>query len=95
MITHFWMIKKRPSHNEIVILTEVYFLQNHDKHLVVYILASRRNNDDAVLETSINRSFRWLAYDKSRAQKCKTGEVGYAVRSEAVPTGPLQKELVI
>ena len=89
------MIKKRPFHHKIVILTEVYFLQNHDKHLVVYILASRRNNDDVVLETSINRSFRWLAYDKSRAQKCKTGAVGYAVRFEVVFAGKPAKELVI
>ena len=42
---------------------ECIFLRNHDKRLVVYILASRRNSGDAVLETSTNRSFQWLAYD--------------------------------
>ena len=77
-----------------MIKTEIYFLQNHGKHLVVLVL-SRRNNDGIAPGTLTDRSFREFAYDKSRAQKCKTGEVGYAVRSEAVPTGPLQKELVI
>ena len=31
------MIKKGPCRGKIVIYTEVYSLQNHDKHLVVYI----------------------------------------------------------
>ena len=42
------------------------FLQNHEKHSVVYILASRRNNDDAVLATSTNRSLRRLEYNKNK-----------------------------
>ena len=32
------MIKKRSSHSKIVFKTAVYFLLNHDKHLVVYFL---------------------------------------------------------
>ena len=88
------MIKKRPYHGKIVIETEIYFLQNHGKHLVVLVL-SRRNNDGIAPGTLTDRSFREFAYDKSRAQKCKTGAVGYAVRFKVVSTGPPQKELVI
>ena len=36
LITHFWMIKKRPSHGKIVILTEVYFSANHEQHLLTF-----------------------------------------------------------
>ena len=32
------MIKKRPCHSKIVFKTAVYFLLNHDKHLVIYFL---------------------------------------------------------
>ena len=38
MITHFWMIKKRPSHGKIVILTAVYFSANHEKHLLTFLV---------------------------------------------------------
>ena len=30
------MIKKRPSHGKIVILTEVYFSANHEQHLLTF-----------------------------------------------------------
>ena len=31
------MIKKRPSHGKIVILTEVYFSANHEQHLLMFL----------------------------------------------------------
>ena len=37
LITHFWMIKKRPSHGKIVISTEVYFSANHEQHLLTFL----------------------------------------------------------
>ena len=32
------MIKKRPSHGKIVILTEVYFSANHEQHLLTFLV---------------------------------------------------------
>ena len=80
LITHFWMIKKRPSHGKIVILTAVYFSANHEKHLLTFLVLQNgvRPTERALRQfTQPRRNF---TYYRTRAQKCKIGVRGPAVK---------------
>ena len=67
------MIKKRPSHGKIVILTEVYFSANHEQHLLMFLGLQNgvRPTERALRQfTQPRRNF---TYYRTRTPECKFG----------------------